>query len=80
METKARKALRYGTMDSRGNGPMIKAIVAFIAFVALVIGLFVIAWNHDERECAEKGGHLISKSGYKTTIVFCIDDEGRILE
>lgn len=70
-------------------GVMAMILPVFIAFVFFMAW----AWDHDEKACAAKGGHLTSKTsggmGFDTkgkpvytttTVTFCISKDGRIIE
>lgn len=68
---------------------MEKIIAIFVLLIGALIGLAVWADRMESQECAEKGGHIISKTatGITTsgamatsTYSFCISGDGRILE
>lgn len=33
-----------------------------------------------ERECQARGGHIVTKWTYKSSVKFCISKDGRVLE
>lgn len=51
-------------------------LLGIIAFFVVLIGLVCWCNNEDSKECAAKGGHIVSV--YKSSL--CVSRDGRIIE
>lgn len=64
---------RLGDMNRRA--PIIPMMIIIVISMLCLCG----AMELRERECAEKGGRIVS-TGYDVRAAACVDDEGRIIE
>ena len=52
-------------------------------YLALVVVICIAAAADSceyERECQARGGHIVTKWTYKSSVKFCISNDGRVLE